>query len=82
MTTARLFKHGGSQAVRLPKAFRFPGTEVLVERKGDAVVLRSKPRPRFKTLADIARYMAEIKGGGKFPDRPAQPGQQERDLTW
>jgi antitoxin VapB len=37
--TAKLFKNGQSQAVRLPKEFRFDGKEVLVERDGDRVVL-------------------------------------------
>lgn len=36
---AKLFTHGGSQAVRLPKAFRFDGTEVSVRKEGDAVIL-------------------------------------------
>jgi antitoxin VapB len=37
--TAKLFKHGRSQAVRLPKEFRMPGTEVRVRRIGRAVLL-------------------------------------------
>ncbi len=37
--TAKLFKHGRSQAVRLPKEFRFPGTEVRIRRVGQSVVL-------------------------------------------
>lgn len=41
--TAKLFRNGRSQAVRLPAEFRFEGTEVLIERRGDAVVLRPKP---------------------------------------
>ena len=41
--TAKLFMNGRSQAVRLPAEFRFPGREVLIERQGDAVVLRPKP---------------------------------------
>jgi antitoxin VapB len=41
--TAKLFMNGRSQAVRLPVEFRFPGREVLIERQGDAVVLRPKP---------------------------------------
>ena len=41
--TAKLFKNGGSQAVRLPSDFRFPGDEVIIERSGDAVILRPKP---------------------------------------
>jgi antitoxin VapB len=59
MTTAKLFKHGGSQAVRLPKAFRFEGTEVIIEKQGDAVVLKPKRRPKFKTLNEVARYSAK-----------------------
>jgi antitoxin VapB len=36
---AKIFKHGRSQAVRLPKAFRLPGTEVRVRRMGKGVLL-------------------------------------------
>jgi antitoxin VapB len=37
--TAKIFKHGRSQAVRLPKEFRMPGTEVRVRRVGRGVLL-------------------------------------------
>ncbi len=39
MATAKLFSNGRSQAVRLPKEFRFKGSEVSVRREGDAVIL-------------------------------------------
>lgn len=39
MQTAKIFMNGRSQAVRLPKAFRFKGTEVIVKRIGDVVML-------------------------------------------
>lgn len=39
METAKLFMNGRSQAVRLPKGFRFEGEEVFVKKVGDAVVL-------------------------------------------
>lgn len=42
MSTAKLFTHGGSQAVRLPKEFRFEGTEVHVRRVGNEVVLSAQ----------------------------------------
>jgi virulence-associated protein VagC len=42
-THARLFWSGGSQAVRLPKAMRFPGKEVVVRRRGAAVILEPLP---------------------------------------
>ena len=37
--TAKLFRNGNSQAVRLPKEFRFEGDEVRIRKEGDAVIL-------------------------------------------
>ena len=57
--TAKLFMNGRSQAVRLPAEFRFSGREVLIERQGDAVILRPKPgvgrllRPAVRVPADF-----------------------------
>ncbi len=45
MDTAKLFRNGRSQAVRLPKAFAFEGTEVYVKRVGRNVVLIPKDDP-------------------------------------
>jgi len=39
MQTAKLFRNGRSQAVRLPKEFQFRGEEVLIQRHGEAVLL-------------------------------------------
>ena len=39
MAKAKLFQTGRSQAVRLPKAFRMPGTEVNIRREGNKVIL-------------------------------------------
>ena len=49
---AKLFRSGRSQAVRLPKEFRFEGTEVYVRRMGDEVVLSTRPRASMHTLID------------------------------
>jgi antitoxin VapB len=38
-STAKLFQNGRSQAVRLPRAFRFKGTQVTIRREGDSVIL-------------------------------------------
>ena len=52
---AKLFKTGGSQAVRLPRKYRFAAqTEVLIRRQGKAVVLEDARRTfsrRFLALA-------------------------------
>jgi antitoxin VapB len=82
MAIAKLFKSGGSQAVRLPKEFRFKGTEVTIEKQGDAVVLKPKRRLRFKTLNEVARYMREkYPQGANFPDIERPMEQQKRDLN-
>ncbi len=41
--TAKLFKNGRSQAVRLPAKYRFEGDEVFISRVGDKVILSNKP---------------------------------------
>ncbi len=44
MATAKVFKSGNSQALRLPRQFRLDSTEVEIFRRGDEIVLREKPR--------------------------------------
>ena len=44
MGTAKLFRNGRSQAVRLPKEFRFEGAEVNIRRAGKRVILEPKKR--------------------------------------
>jgi antitoxin VapB len=43
MTYARIFQSGNSQAVRLPKEFRFNADRVEIFRRGDEIVLRETP---------------------------------------
>ena len=43
METAKIFQTGRSQAVRLPKKFRFKGKEVFIRREGSKVILSEKP---------------------------------------
>ena len=72
MPAAKLLLNGRSQAVRLPKAYRFDTDEVSIERQADgAVVLRPKPQG---PLGD--RLWAILEG---LPDDPsfARPDQGE-----
>lgn len=80
---AKLFAHGGSQAVRLPKAFRFEGDAVTVRREGRAVILEPIEHMRPRSPAEWATFWSSIDdaGGANFPDRD-QPPPQERDLDW
>lgn len=56
MKTAKLFRNGDSQAVRLPKEFRFEGTEVLIKRVGNAVVLLPHSRSWDTLVESLARF--------------------------
>lgn len=63
MTTAKVFQSGNSQAVRLPKEFRFKAKEVEIFQRGSEVVLREKvytPADAFAILASLPDdFMAE-----------------------
>ena len=79
---AKLFTHGGSQAVRLPKAFRFEGAEVTVRREGEKVILepvRTRPKP---TPEEMRAFWARLDGltDEAFPEREPQPDPREIDL--
>jgi antitoxin VapB len=64
--TAKLFMHGRSQAVRLPKEFRFEGKEVRVTRQGDKVILEPLEKPPFDAVAFWANL--DALGARDFPD--------------
>jgi antitoxin VapB len=63
MATAKIFKNGNSQAVRLPKEFRFDIGEVEILRRGDEVVLRKKRqnlKQAFELLTELPQdFFAE-----------------------
>jgi len=83
MKTAKIFRHGGSQAVRLPKEFRFEGHEVVIEKRGEEVVLKPRLKPSLRTLADVARYLHEkYPDGSGFSDVERPRAQQKGDLAW
>lgn len=71
--TAKIFMHGRSQAVRLPKEFRLPGKEVRVRRVGRGVLLEPIEQNRQSIEAIFAKI--DRLGAGEFlPEgRPEQP---------
>jgi antitoxin VapB len=72
--TAKLFKHGRSQAVRLPKEFRLPGTEVRVRRVGRGVLLE----PVERNADDIRAIFAAL---ARYRDIPLlENGRQQPPL--
>jgi antitoxin VapB len=71
MATAKIFQSGNSQAVRLPKEFRFRSKEVEIMRRGNEVVLREKPR-NLGDVMDILHSIPEDVFEGIRDLRPPQ----------
>lgn len=72
MKTAKLFKNGESQAVRLPKEFRFVGEEVFIKRVGSAVVLFPKAKSWDTLIQSLEKFPLDF-----MSDR-AQPREAEQ----
>jgi antitoxin VapB len=70
-TTAKLFMHGRSQAVRLPKEFRFPGKEVRIRRDGVRVILEP-------VEFDVKAWFKRLDSFGDVPFMPE--GREQPDL--
>jgi antitoxin VapB len=80
---AKLFLNGRSQAVRLPKEFRFEGKEVRIGHVNGGVLLEpvqpaSKP---WKTVEELYSHLAAHGGDPILPDGREQPEMQERDWS-
>lgn len=68
MKTAKLFRNGDSQAVRLPKEFRFAGKEVYVRRVGDAVILLPKARSWNSLLGSLGKFSPDFMSTRQQPE--------------
>lgn len=73
MKTAKLFQNGQSQAVRLPKEFRFEGDEVIIKRSGNAVVLIPFNHSWDLLVNSLNKFSAD------FMDDRNQPTEQNRE---
>lgn len=73
METAKLFMNGRSQAVRLPKEYRFEGAQVYIKRVGEAVVLLPYHDP-WQMMFDSWELFSE-----DFMSTREQPPLQERE---
>ena len=71
MKKARVFQSGNSQAVRLPKEFRFDVNEVEIFRRGDEVVLRKPKRNVRRALAILRALPDDFMADGR-QDAPPQ----------
>ena len=65
---AKLFWNGRSQAVRLPKEFRFEGDHVRVRRMGAGVLLEPVPDAKKKSIEEWFAEIDELRGDPIFPE--------------
>lgn len=74
MILAKLFMTGRSQAVRLPKEFRFEGSSVEIFRRGDEVILRARPESALAIFDALGAFPEDFMADGRQDTPP-----QERD---
>ena len=76
MRTAKIFRSGNSQAVRIPREFQLAGDKVEIQKKGDALVLRPKKKSWAALLESLEKFTDDFmrKGRNQHPiqkrDRP------------
>lgn len=75
MTIAKIFMNGRSQAVRLPKEFRFASNEVTIWKEGDKVILAPVP-PSWDWLDGLVGHLSE----DFMQDGREQPAMPESDV--
>ncbi len=71
----KLFMNGGSQAVRLPKEFRFKGDEVLIHREGDRIVLTPRTHGWREFFEDVPLPTEDF-----LAERIKEPPQDREDI--
>jgi antitoxin VapB len=76
MNTAKLFKNGQSQAVRLPKDYRFDGDEVFIKKSGNAVVLLPEKDSWDSLASSLKRFTPE------FMANRSQPRNKDKRESW
>ncbi len=65
MMTAKLFENGRSQAVRLPKEYRFSGDEVSINKVGDVVILMPKENKWSGFLSGLSLFTDDFMSDGR-----------------
>jgi len=72
MMYARVFKSGNSQAVRLPKEFRFASDQVEIFRRGNEIVLREKSGTALDIFDALSRLPNDFMSQGREDSFPQE----------
>jgi len=69
--TVRLFRNGANQAVRIPREFELPGSEAIMSREGDLLVIRPGPqRSLLAVLASLKPLQEDLPAIAELPVEP------------
>ena len=74
MKTAKIFRSGNSQAVRIPKEFQLEGDEVEIQKKGNSLVLRPKKKSWTSFVESLDKFTEDFMANGR-----KQPPIQKRN---
>ena len=77
MKTAKIFKSGNSQAVRIPKEFQLTGDEVEIQKKGNTLVLRPTRRSWTALIESLQKFTDDFLAKGR-----QQPPVQKRNRAF
>ncbi len=72
METAKVFENGRSQAVRLPKKYRFSSDEVLIHRLGKVIVLLPKEDAWQAFLDGVNGFTSDFMADGRAEESPVR----------
>ncbi len=73
MKTAKIFSNGRSQAIRLPKEYRFKEDEVYIKKVDNIVMLIPKSDPWAPLIHSLGKFTDD------FMEKRNQPGEQKRE---
>ena len=69
MKTAKIFRSGNSQAIRIPKEFQMEGNEVEILKKGKSLVLRSKRKSWTALIESLEKFTDDFMESGRKRQR-------------
>jgi antitoxin VapB len=65
MKTAKIFRSGNSQAVRIPKEFQLEGDEVEIQKKGNSLILRPKKKSWSSLVESLDKFTEDFMTNGR-----------------
>jgi antitoxin VapB len=72
----KLFRNGQNQAVRIPREFELPGTDAIMRKEGDRLILEPPPKHSIDRLLAVLAALEDLPEDGRLPeieDLPPEP---------